>query len=147
MIKYCHIIDKEQRAQVDELALCMGYVPTLIDAQNSEYVKKSPKLMQALILKRPEAIKYIETRPYGRSAEVPQNEFLDLVRLALDNGYIPTPKDIESNPRLVESFDIMKILVQEYPEYLSKIIQEVEQKLESNEIGKTFIKKDDNLKR
>ena len=123
MVKYCKIVYKEQREQIDELALCMGYVPSLSDVQNSEYVKKSPKLMQALILQRPEAIKYIETRPLkgGYSLEIPQNEFFDLVRLSLDNGYIPTLKDIEENPRLADSFDIMKILVQENPELINMI--------------------------
>ena len=123
MVKYCKIVYKEQREQIDELALCMGYVPSLSDVQNSEYVKKSPKLMQALILQRPEAIKYIETRPLkgGYSLEIPQNEFFDLVRLSLDNGYIPTLKDIEDNPRLADSFDIMKIMVQENPELINMI--------------------------
>lgn len=118
MVKYCRIIEKSEREQIDELALCMGYVPTISDAQNSEYVKKSPKLMQALILRRPEAIKYIETE---YSSHFPPNEFYDLARLALDNGYIPTEKDIEDNPRLADSFDIMKILVQENPELINII--------------------------
>ena len=132
MVKYCKIVDKEQREQIDELALCMGYVPSLSDVQNSEYVKKSPKLMQALILRRPEAIKYIETRPLkgGYSWKVPQNEFFDLVRLSLDNGYIPTLKDIEDNPRLADSFDIMKILVQENPELINIIRDETPNKEE-----------------
>ena len=121
MVKYCRLYDKSEK--IDELALCMGYVPSLSDVQNSEYVKKSPKLMQALILRRPEAIKYIETRPLkgGYSLKIPQNEFFDLVRLSLDNGYIPTLKDIEDNPRLADSFDIMKILVQENPELINII--------------------------
>ncbi len=119
MVKYCKIIEKSEREQIDELALCMGYVPTISDAQNSEYVKKSSKLMQALILRRPEAIKYIETRPLegGYSLAILQN----LARLALDNGYIPTVKDVEYNPRLADSFDIMKILVQDNPELINII--------------------------
>ena len=60
MIKYCKITDKEQKKQIDELALCMGYIPSLSDGQNSEYVKKSPKLMHALILQRPEAISILK---------------------------------------------------------------------------------------
>lgn len=132
MVKYCKIVYKEQREQIDELALCMGYVPSLSDVQNSEYVKKSPKLMQALILQRPEAIKYIETRSLkgGYSLEIPQNEFFDLVRLSLDNGYIPTLKDIEDNPRLADSFDIMKIMVQENPELINMIRNETPNKEE-----------------
>lgn len=123
MVKYCRIIEKSERDKIDELALCMGYVPTISDVQNSEYLKKSSKLMQALILRRPEAIKYIETRPLkgGYFLNVPQNEFYDLARLALDNGYIPTEKDIENNPRLADSFDIMKILVQDNPELINII--------------------------
>lgn len=123
MVKYCNIIEKNEREKIDELAICMGYVPTISDVQNSEYIKKSPKLMQALILRRPEAIKYIETRPLkgGYSLDVSQNEFFDLVRIALDNGYIPTLKDIEDNPRLADSFDIMKILVQDNPELINII--------------------------
>ena len=122
----------KKKQQLDEFALCMGYVPSLSDAQNSEYVKKSQKLMQALILRRPEAIKYIETRPLkgGLPLEIPQNEFFDLVRLSLDNGYIPTLKDIEDNPRLADSFDIMKILVQENPELINIIGNETPNKEE-----------------
>jgi hypothetical protein len=120
MIKYCKITDEEQKKQIDELALCMGYIPSLSDGQNSEYVKKSPKLMHALILQRPEAIKYIETG----------NEFFDLVRLSLDNGYIPTLKDIEYNPRLADSFDIMKIMIQDNPELINIIRDKTQNKEE-----------------
>ena len=130
MVKYCQLYDKSEKEKIDELALCMGYVPSLNDVQNSEYVKKSPKLMQALILQRPEAIKYIETRPLkgGYSLEIPQNKFFDLVRLSLDNGYIPILKDIEDNPRLADSFDIMKIMVQENPELINIIRNETPNK-------------------
>ena len=129
MVKYCKISDENVREKIDELALCMGYVPSLSDVQNSEYVKKSPKLMQALILQRPEAIKYIDLKD-GYFFPIPQNEFFDLVRLSLDNGYIPTLKDIEDNPRLADSFDIMKILVQENPELINIIRDETPNKEE-----------------
>lgn len=123
MVKYCRLYNKAEKEKIDELALCMGYVPSLRDVQNSEYVKKSSKLMQALILRRPEAIKYIETRPLNGSysLDIPQPEFFTLVRLSLNNGYIPTLEDIENNPRLADSFDIMKILVQENPELINII--------------------------
>lgn len=122
-IKYCKISEKTERDKIDELALCMGYVPTINDVRNNEYIRKSSKLMHALILSRPEAIKYIETRPLnsGYSLEISQNELFDLVRLSLNNGYIPTLEDVENNPRLAESFDIMKILVQENPELINII--------------------------
>ena len=120
IVKYCRIPEKKERDQIDELALCMGYVPTINDVQNNEYVNSSPKLMQALILRRPEAIKYIANEE-KLFLNVLQNEFFDLVRLSLDNGYIPTLEDIENNPRLAESFDIMKILVQENPELINII--------------------------
>ncbi len=126
MIKFCKITEKTEKEQIDELALCMGYVPSIYDVQTSEYIKRSPKLMQALILRRPEAIKYIETKTIG----ILQNEFFDLVRLALDNGYIPTLKDVEDNPRLAESFDIMKILIQENPELINIIREETPNKEE-----------------
>ena len=123
LVKYCGIVNSKEREKIDELALCMGYVPSIDDVKNSEYVKKSAKLMKALILKRPEAIKYIETRPLegGYSLNISQEDFFDLARLALDNGFIPTLKDIEDNPRLADSFDIMKVLVQEYPSVVSKV--------------------------
>lgn len=132
MVKYCRIVEKSERERIDELALCVGYVPTISDVKNSKYVKKSSKLMQALILRRPEAIKYIETRPLkgGVSLDIPQNEFYDLVRLALDNGYIPTVKDVEDNPRLADSFDIMKILIQDDPELINIIRDETPNKEE-----------------
>lgn len=120
MVKYCKIVEKSEREKIDELALCMGYVPSVNDVQNSEYIKTSLKLMQALILIRPEAIKYIESKP----SRIQQDEFFDLCRLAINNGYIPTLKDIETNPRLVESFDIMKILIQENPETINIISNE-----------------------
>ena len=123
LIKYCKIIDSKERDKIDDLALCMGYVPSMEDVRNSEYVKKSVKLMKTVILKRPEAIKYIETRPINDSysLNISQEDFFDLARLALDNGYIPTIKDIEDNPRLADSFDIMKVLVQEQPEVIYKL--------------------------
>lgn len=132
MVKYCKIVEKSERDKIDELALCMGYVPSISDVQKSEYIKKSSKLMQSLILRRPEAIKYIETRPLNGNGSIyiTQNEFFDLVRLALDNGYIPTLKDIEDNPRLADSFDIMKILVQENPELINIIRDETPNKEE-----------------
>lgn len=123
MVKYCRIIKESERDQIDELALCMGYVPTIDDAQNSQYVKKSPKLMQALILRRPEAIKYL-------SLSVQPTEFFDLARLALDNGYIPTVKDVEDNPELAASFDVMKVLVQDNPELINIITKETDNKEE-----------------
>lgn len=126
MVKYCKLTSKEKKEQIDELALCMGYVPTINDAQNSEYVKKSLKLMQALISRKPEAIKYIEIG----SSDIQQDEFFDLARLALNNGYIPTLKDIEDNPRLANSFDIMKILVQDNPELINLIRDETPNKEE-----------------
>lgn len=121
MIKYCQIRGKEQQDQIDELALCMGYVPSLSDVQNSEYVRKSSKLMQALILRRPEAIKYANRETSG---------FFDLIRSALNNGYIPTLKDVEDNPSLADSFDIMKILVQENPELINIISSDTPNKEE-----------------
>lgn len=132
MVKYCKIVEKSERDKIDELALCMGYVPSISDVQKSEYIKKSSKLMQSLILRRPEAIKYIETKPLNGNGSIyiMQNEFLDLVRLALDNGYIPTLKDVEDNPRLADSFDIMKILIQENPQLINTIGDETPNKEE-----------------
>ena len=118
MVKYCKISNKSEKEKIDELALCMGYVPTISDAITSDYIKKSTKLMQALILSRPEAIKYIDK---NYSPDIFPHEFFDLVRLALDNGYVPTLKDVEDNPRLADSFDIMKILIQDNPELINII--------------------------
>lgn len=83
-------------------------------------------LFSRVIKKKPEAIKYIETRPLeGRySLDIPQNEFFDLARLALNYGYIPIVDDIEQNPRLADSFDIMKELIQEKPELINMIRSE-----------------------
>jgi hypothetical protein len=50
--------------------------------------------------------------------------------LALDNGYIPTLKDVEDNPRLADSFDIMKILIQENPQLINTIGDETPNKEE-----------------
>ena len=126
MVKYCKLYNKEEKNRIDDLALSMGYIPTIADVKNFEYVKKSPKLIKALISNRPEAIKYIETRPLrgGYSLNITNEEFLDLVRYALDNGYIPTEKDVENNPRLLDSFDIMKILIQDNPNMINSIRNE-----------------------
>lgn len=121
LIKYCKLSEKEEREKIDELALCMGYVPTIDDAKNSEYISKSKKLMQALILARPEAIKYVEPRNTTSSLNIEPEDYLDLARLALNNGYIPTLEDVENSPRLADSFDIMKFLVQESPDAINLI--------------------------
>lgn len=117
-IKYSKISNEDDKNKIDELAICMGYVPTMSDAQNSEYIKRSPKLMRILIQRRPEAIKYVDdsTRNF-----IFQNVFLDLSRLAIDNGYIPSEKDLEINPRLRDSFDIMKLLIMDNPNLINMV--------------------------
>ncbi len=122
-VKYSKIIDNAEREKVNELALCMGYVPTISDVRNNENVSRSSKLMHALIEKRPEAIKYVEGRPFkgGYTLNISNDEFFDLVRLALNNGYIPTEEDLNLNPRLADSFDFMKILIQDNPELINSI--------------------------
>ena len=117
LIKYSKVYDRKERVLLDQLALCMGYVPTINDVLNSEYVKGSTKLMQALIQRRPEAIKYVEMS----GENITQNEFFDLARLALDNGYIPTLEDLENNPILANSFDILKFLIQDNPNVINMI--------------------------
>ena len=117
LIKYSKVGDRKECALLDQLALCMGYVPTINDVLNSEYVKGSTKLMQALIPRRPEAIKYVEVS----SGNFTLNEFFDLARLALDNGYIPTLEDLENKPILANSFDILKFLIQDNPNVINMI--------------------------
>lgn len=116
MIKYCKLINRDEREKIDELALCMGYVPSISDIKNNEYLQNSPKIIEAMILRRPEAIKYVSSMP---SFEFQEHEFFDLARIALDNGYIPDIKDIEENKRLQHSFDIMKLLIQEQPQLIN----------------------------
>lgn len=107
----------EEKEKMSELALCMGYVPTIDDVRDNIYVQKSPKLMEAAIVRRPEAIKYI-----GYFDDfAAQYYFSNLTRLALDNGYIPTLSDIEKNPLLTDSFEIMKIMVQDNPKLIHLI--------------------------
>lgn len=117
MVKYCALDDIGQKDQIDELALCMGYIPSIDDLMTNEYIQKSPKLIQPLIKKRPEAINYV------KSYFISDNEFNDLVRLAIDNGYMPDVKYIERNRRLADSFDVMKILIQEDPACINMIQQ------------------------
>lgn len=126
MVKYCKISDENVREKIDELALCMGYVPTLMDVQSSEYIRKSPKLMGAIILKRPETIKYIELINVDGVHPAHQREknfafFTNLCILALDNGYIPTEEDLIQHPILANNFEIMKILIQNNPELINSI--------------------------
>lgn len=126
MVKYCKIYDENVREKIDELALCMGYVPTLMDVQSSEYIRKSPKLMGAIILKRPETIKYIELINVDGVHPAYQREknfafFTNLCKLALDNGYIPTEEDLIQHPILANNFEIMKILIQNNPELINSI--------------------------
>lgn len=132
LIKFCQISETESRKQIDELALSEGYIPSISDIQTSQHIKSSPKLMEAAILRNPEAVKYVETRPLDvfYYLELSQEDFFDLVRLAISNGYIPTLKDIENNPRLIDSFDIMKILIQKDPKLINEIEEETENKEE-----------------
>lgn len=44
MVKYCKIVEKSEKEKIDELAICMGYVPTISDVQSSEYIKKVQSL-------------------------------------------------------------------------------------------------------
>lgn len=129
LIRNCSLYDKEQKNQIDELALSMGYVPTISDALNYEYVRRSNKLMKTLISIRPEAIKYVEYRT-DKNIYMQQNEFFDLVRLALDSGYIPTLNDLEYNKGLIDSFDIMKILIQDNPELINSLSEDTPKKEE-----------------
>lgn len=126
MVKYCKILDENVKEKIDELALCMGYVPTLMDVQSSEYIKKSPKLMRAIILKRPETIKYVELIDADGVHPDKQLEknfvfFTNLCELALDNGYMPTEDDLIQHPILANNFEIMKILIQNNPELINSI--------------------------
>lgn len=126
MVKYCKIYDENIREKIDELALCMGYVPTLMDVQSSEYIRKSPKLMRAIILKRPETIKYIDLINVDGVHPFYQREksfalFTNLCELALDNGYIPTEEDLIQHPILANNFEIMKVLIQNNPELINSI--------------------------
>lgn len=123
LVKYCTIVEKDKRNEIDELAICMGYVPSIKDAEESKYIRTSAKLMKSLILTRPEAIKYVETRPLtgGYMLNITNIEFQELARTAINNGYIPSLKDIEDNPRLADSFEIMKIIIEDNPNAIDHI--------------------------
>lgn len=113
-IKYSQVVDNKEQMKLDSLALAMGYVPTKNEVIANEYIKKSFILMQSAINHRPEIIKYIEGRPLegSYSLNIKQEDFYELARLAISNGYIPSPEDIEKNPRLADSFEIMKKLIE-----------------------------------
>ena len=125
-VKYCKIYEDDVREQLDKLALCMGYVPTIMDIKDSEYLRKSSTLMESVIHNRPEAVKYLEIiGPNGiHPAEQYRKSYADftnLCQLALDNGYIPTERDIIEHPTLVNNYEIMKILIQENPNLINMI--------------------------
>lgn len=121
-IKFSQIIDNKEQKKLDTLALAMGYIPTKNEVMTNENIRKSYILMQAAIDHRPEIIKYIETRPLegGYSLNITQEEFYELARLAISNGYIPSPEDIEKNPRLADSFEIMKKLIEKNFQQIEK---------------------------
>ena len=121
-IKYCQLVASKERDQLDSLALAMGYLPTKNEVMNSPYIQKSYILMENAILQSPEVIKYIEPRPLegAYSNNIDDKQFVDLARLAVENGYIPIPSDIDQNPRLADSFDIMKLVIAKQPNYLEK---------------------------
>jgi|GEM_PF-1738367 len=121
-IKYSQIVDNKEQKKLDSLALAMGYLPTKSEVISNKYVQKSYILMQAAISYRPEIIKYIETRPLegGYSLNITQGEFYELARLAISNGYIPSPEDIDKNPRLADSFEIMKKLIEKNFQQIEK---------------------------
>ena len=113
LIKYCQIVNEYEKNEIDELALCMGYVPTINDARESEYIKNSFNLMKALIIQRPEAITLV-----GESFNnVYWNKNLidELANIALNHGFIPTEKHLKLCPILVQSFAIMNKLISENP--------------------------------
>lgn len=126
MIKYCDVYEQLEKEKLDELSLSLGYVPSITDVQTSEYIRKSVKLMEAVIKHRPEAIKYVEVIPKegvhpGYQREKNFSDFTNLCNLALDNGYIATEEDIKKYPVLTNSFEIMKTLIEENPKLINSI--------------------------
>ncbi len=113
-IKFSKVFNNKEQKKLDSLALAMGYLPTKNEVLGNEYIRKSYILMQAAIKHRPEMIKYVETRPLegGYSLNITEVEFYELARLAVASGYNPSQADIENNPRLADSFEIMKKLVE-----------------------------------
>ena len=135
LIVYCTIYEDDKKEKLDELALCMGFVPSISDVQAHKYVRKSYKLMQAIIQRRPEAIKYVELIPEQGFHPGSQDEkvfylFTELCTLAINNGYIPTEEDIKNHPVLTNNFEIMKVLIQENPNAINYITEYTPQKEE-----------------
>ena len=96
-IKCAQITDKEEKEQLDKLAVAMGYVPSKDEVMQSEYVQKSFSLMETAIKKRPELIKYAIKTEFGSNFS--DEQFNDLAKQAINCGYIPSENDLSKNPR------------------------------------------------
>ncbi len=127
-IKYCQVVDTKERENLDTLALAMGYLPTKEEVIGSKYIRNSYKLMESAIMQRPEMIKYIETRSLNGAyiTNITKEQFFELAKLSIKNGYIPEEEDIKLTPRLADSYDIMKAIISKYPKYIEKCSEDIE---------------------
>ena len=127
-IKFCQVVDTKERENLDSLSLAMGYSPTKEEVIGSKYIRNSYKLMESAIMQRPEMIKYIETRSLEGVyiTNITQEQFFDLAKLSIKNGYIPEEEDIKITPRLADSYDIMKAVISKYPKYIEKCSENIE---------------------
>lgn len=116
-IKYNNICDKDEKEQLNVLAISLGYIPTIEDIKENDALATSIIMMKTLIIHRPEAIKYVKIDGHN----LREDDFFDLCRLALDCGYIPTIKDLEINNHFYECFEIMNQLIPECPNLINNI--------------------------
>lgn len=113
LIKKVQIFEKKQREALENMAIAMGYIPTRSEVINSKYIQRSYILMKHAISYRPELIKYV-----AYEDGISPLEFNDLARYAVENGYIPSIEDIDDNPGLRNSFDVIKQIVIRDPNYI-----------------------------
>lgn len=123
LVKENMVTDAKQREALDNLAIAMGYIPTRSEVINSPYVQKSYTLMKQAIMHRPELIKHVGK---NNDLEMEFHLFKDLAREAVKNGYVPSMEDINNNPKLRQSFDVMKQMVSNDPKCIELCSMEID---------------------
>ena len=113
LIKYWDSAVTDEVEKLYTLAIAMGYKPSIKDVTDNHRMCQSKVIMKELIKHRPEAIKYLDISDI--------NDISDLARFSLECGYMPTVADLDINKKLLNSFDIMKNVIQDKPEMINQV--------------------------
>ena len=105
---------------INEVAIAMGYKPTVRDFIKYESLNSSYPMVDLMIRDNPSLIKYVKKVSYYDN-----KDFLDafdkLVEKAIEYGYDPDEKDLEANPSLANNYLFMKKIIIKNPENINKV--------------------------